>query len=154
VAAGRLAEVAWAQRNARNLFARGAYEVGAGHYPLIVALHAAWLIAIAALLPRPVVIHAGPLVLFFLLLVGRAWVLTSLGSFFTTRIITLPDAPLVRRGPYRFVNHPNYLVVIGEILVFPFVFGEIAVAVTFSILNAILLYWRIHVENAALAARR
>ena len=154
VAVERLAEVAWARHNTKNLLTRGAHEAGAGHYPLIVLLHAAWLIAIAMLLPQPASIHAGPLVLFLLLLIGRAWVLTSLGAYFTTRIITLPDAPLVRRGPYRFLKHPNYLVVIGEILVFPLIFGEVAVAIVFSILNAILLYWRIHVEETVLAARR
>jgi methyltransferase len=154
VAVQRLAEVAWARHNTRKLIARGARESGAGHYPFIVLLHAAWLGAIAVLLPRPITIYAVPLALFILLQVGRVWVLTSLGSFFTTRIISLPGAPLVRRGPYRFARHPNYLVVIGEVLVFPLVFGEIAVAVVFSVFNAFLLAWRIRVEDAALAVRR
>jgi methyltransferase len=154
VAVQRLVEVAWARRNTRKLIARGALESGAGHYPFIVLLHTAWLGAIAVLLPHPITIYAAPLALFILLQAGRVWVLTSLGSSFTTRIISLPGAPLVRRGPYRFVRHPNYLVVIGEVMVFPLVFGEIAVAVVFSVINAILLAWRIRVEDAALAVRR
>lgn len=150
----RLAEVVWARHNTRKLIARGARESGAGHYPFIVLLHAAWLGAIALLLPRPATIYAVPLALFILLQACRVWVLTLLGSSFTTRIISLPDAPLVRTGPYRFVRHPNYLVVMGEVLVFPLVFGEIAVAVVFSVINALLLAWRIRVEDAALAIRR
>jgi len=85
---------------------------------------------------------------------GRAWVLITLGRYFTTRIITLADAPLVRRGPYRFVRHPNYLVVVCEILVLPLVFGEVRVAIVFSILNALVLALRIRTEEAALAPRR
>src|SRR6185312_1835576 len=84
----------------------------------------------------------------------RVWVLRTLGPYWTTRIITLEGAPLVRRGPYRFVNHPNYLVVSAEILVLPLAFGEWMVAAVFTVLNATVLAWRIHQENAALAARR
>jgi methyltransferase len=84
----------------------------------------------------------------------RLWVLLSLGPYWTTRIISLPKAPLVRKGPYRFVRHPNYWIVVGEIALLPLVFGETVVATLFSLLNAALLFWRIRVENAALAARK
>ena len=110
----------------RTLMARGAVEIGAKHYPLIVLLHAAWLLAIIALLPRPTAIHWGLLALFVVLQGLRVWVLATLGPYWTTRIISLPGAPLVRRGPYRFLRHPNYMVVAGEILVLPLVFGESA----------------------------
>lgn len=153
VALQRLGELAIANRNTRALMAQGAVEVGAAHYPLIVGLHLAWLIAIAAALPHPPRVSYPLLAVFILLQAGRVWVLASLGRWWTTRIITLPGAPLVRRGPYRFVRHPNYLVVTGEIAVLPLVFGEVWVAVAFSALNAAVLAWRIRAEEAALAGR-
>jgi methyltransferase len=84
----------------------------------------------------------------------RIWVLVTLGRFWTTRIITVPGEPLVHRGPYRYVRHPNYLVVIGEMATLPLVFGQIATAAIFSVLNLAVLGWRISVENAALQPRR
>lgn len=154
VALQRLAELAWAQRNTRRLIARGGHEVGAAHYPLIVALHLSWLASILIFLPHPVVLHPVPLLLFLLLQVGRVWVLSTLGPYFTTRVITVPGAALKRAGPYRFIRHPNYAIVVGEILLLPLVFDEVLVAVVFSCLNAALLTWRIRVEDAALAPRR
>ena len=94
------------------------------------------------------------LVLFALLQVFRAWVLLSLGKYWTTRVITVPGVPLVRRGPYRFLRHPNYVVVAAEIAVLPLAFGAWAVAVVFSALNGALLAWRISVEDQALGPRR
>lgn len=154
VAIQRLAEVAYATRNTTRLKAQGAVEIGARHYPLIVLLHTAWLGAMVVFLPKPTVIHFVPLALYLVIEVGRIWVLVTLGRFFTTRIITLAGAPIVRRGPYRFVRHPNYLVVVCEILVLPLVFGEVGVAIVFSLLNASVLALRIWTEDAALAARR
>ena len=146
----RLAELWLSRRNTRRLLTRGAHEAGAAHYPYIVAVHALWLAALWWLAPgRPV--DAVTLGLFGLLLVARLWVIASLGERWTTRIIVLPGAPLVRRGPYRFVDHPNYWIVIGEILLLPLVFGLWQVALIFSGLNAAVLAVRIRVENAALA---
>jgi len=150
----RLAELVYAERNTKNLLARGAVEVGRAHYPLIVLLHAGWLIAIVALLPPDPPINFILLGIFIVLQLLRVWVLATLGPYWTTRIITLPDAPLVRRGPYRLLRHPNYTVVCGEIAVLPLVFGEIWVAAVFTILNALILWWRIRQENEALAVRR
>jgi len=150
----RLAELVYAERNTRALKARGAVEVGAAHYPLIVLLHAGWLTAVTVLLPADVRINWLLIAVFAVLQGLRVWVLRTLGPYWTTRIITLEGAPLVRRGPYRFVNHPNYLVVSAEILVLPLAFGEWMVAAVFTVLNATVLAWRIHQENAALAARR
>ncbi|HEX3757011.1 MAG TPA: isoprenylcysteine carboxylmethyltransferase family protein [Rhizomicrobium sp.] len=154
VALQRLVEVRYAERNTAALRARGAREVGARHYPLIVALHASWLVAIVALLSTPAVIHWWLLGVFILLQLVRIWVIAALGPYWTTRIIMLPDAPLVKRGPYRFVNHPNYIVVTCEIAVLPLVFGEMGVAIVFSLLNAAILAWRIRQEETTLNPRR
>jgi methyltransferase len=78
----------------------------------------------------------------------------SLGPYWTTRIVTLPGAPLVQRGPYRFLNHPNYAVVTAEIAALPLAFGAYAIAITFSLANLALLAWRVRIEDRALAARR
>lgn len=142
-------ELIVARRNTRRLLARGAVEHGAAHYPLIVALHATWLLAIAVLgWSNPV--SPGWLAVFAILQALRLWVLVSLGPRWTTRIIVL-DEPLVVRGPYRWVSHPNYLVVIAEIAVAPMVLGLWPVAVVFSVLNAGVLAIRIRAENAALS---
>lgn len=145
----RLVELPVARGNTRRLIAGGAYEVAPGHYPLIVAVHAAWLAALWWLAPgRPL----DPIffLLFVLLEAGRLWVLRTLGPRWTTRIIVVPRETLVLRGPYRFVNHPNYLVVAGEIAVLPLVFGLWKVALAFSILNAMILAVRVRAENRAL----
>jgi methyltransferase len=154
VALQRLGELAYAARNTRRLLAQGAVEIGRAHYPLFVLLHGGWLVAMAALVPAAAPVSWPLLALFVLLQLGRVWVVATLGPYWTTRIITLPKVPLVRRGPYRFVNHPNYLIVTGEIAVLPLAFGAWQIALVFSILNAALLYWRIRIENGTLTPRR
>ena len=149
----RLLEMRLADSHSRKLLAQGGVEHGREHYPFIVALHAAWLAALWWWAPgRP--INLPLLVLFAVLPIGRVWVIRSLGDRWTTRIIVKPGAPLVRRGPYRFVNHPNYLIVAAEIAVLPLVFGLWQLAVLFSALNAIVLTVRIRAENRALASLR
>jgi len=147
----RLGELLLARRNTRRLLAQGAVEVGAAHYPLIVGLHAAWLIGLW-LFAWDAPVSLPWLGGFVLLQLLRVWVIASLGARWTTRIIILPGASLVRRGPYRFVSHPNYLVVAAEIAVLPLAFGLGAFALVFSMLNAVVLWVRIRAENAALAA--
>lgn len=154
VVAQRLGELAYARHNTRRLLAQGGIEVGSRHYPAIVALHAAWLIALVATVPAATPANLPLLVVFIALQGVRLWVLASLGRYWTTRVITVPDAPLVCRGPYRFTRHPNYLVVIAEIAVLPLIFGAWQIAAVFSALNLALLTHRIRVENAALASRR
>ena len=149
----RLLEMRLAESHSRKLLAEGAVEHGREHYPLIVALHAAWLAALWLWAPGRS-ISFPLLILFAILQAGRVWVIRSLGERWTTRIIVKPGAPLVRRGPYRFVDHPNYLVVIGEIAVLPLVFGLWQIALIFSALNAIVLTVRIRAENRALASLR
>ena len=140
-----------AERNTRRLLGSGASEVGRGHYPFIVAVHAGWLVTLWLLGPGPP-IQLLPLALFIALQAARVWVIVSLGDRWTTRIIVVPGAPLVRSGPYRWIDHPNYLIVIAEIAVLPLVFGLPAVALLFSLLNGIVLWIRIREENKALAA--
>jgi len=146
----RLFELVHARRNTRRLLKRGAREHAPGHYPLIVAVHASWLAALWWLAPsRPIDVFF--LALFILIELGRAWVLITLGARWTTRIIVLPDEPLVTGGPYRFINHPNYWVVAGEIAVLPLVFGLWLLALIFTLLNAAVLTIRIREENRALS---
>jgi methyltransferase len=154
VALERVVEVLISLRNTRALMARGAVEHGAGHYPVIVALHVAWFAAMILCLPRPMEIRWGWIAAFAALQVARAWTMASLGRWFSTRIVTIAGAPLVARGPYRFMRHPNYAIVAGEIAVLPLAFGEWEIALVFSILNAAMLAWRIRIEDRALASRR
>jgi len=149
----RAGELVISSYNTRKLVARGAVEVAARHYPLIVAVHAAWLMSLWILgRDQPVTMLA---LLFYLVLQGfRFWVMWTLGPRWTTRIIIVPGQPLVSAGPYRFLAHPNYAVVAGEIAVLPLVLGLPLLAAVFTILNAAVLAIRIAAENRALATSR
>jgi methyltransferase len=152
--AARLSELCLAHFNGRRLRAAGAVEHGRGHYPLIVLLHLLWIGALCFFVPlgtKPDPILLG---LFLLLQLARVWIIASLGRYWTTRVITLPDVPLVRRGPYRFIRHPNYLLVALEIPVLSGAFHAWGLAVIFGLANLAILYWRIRSENEALAPRR
>lgn len=149
----RLGELWLSNRNTRLLRERGAHEVASSHYPLIVAVHVLWLVSLWWLAPGRS-IHWPLLALFILLQAARVWVIRTLGARWTTRIIILPDAPLIDSGPFRFVKHPNYLLVIGEIAVLPLVFGLWPIALIFSLLNAAVLAIRISEEEKALALSR
>jgi methyltransferase len=151
VTAQRLAELVIARRNTARLMAQGGVESGAEHYPLIVGLHVAWLAGLWLLAwDRPA--NLAWLAAYVVLQWLRVWVLVSIGARWTTRIITVPGEILVRKGPYRFFSHPNYVVVVGEIAVLPLVFGLPLYALVFSLLNASVLWIRIRAENAALTA--
>jgi len=155
VATQRLVELAIAARNTRALLARGAVEAGASHYPFFIVLHASWLATTAAV---AIATHAPTnwwlVGVFAVLQCARTWVVSTLGPYWTTRIITLPGAPLARDGPFRFVRHPNYLVVALELAILPLAFGEYLVAIVFTIANGLLLRVRLREEEAALADRR
>jgi methyltransferase len=149
----RASELLISSDNTRKLLARGAVEVAARHYPLIVAVHAAWLISLWVF-GRNQPVNAVAF-LFYLVLQGfRFWVMRTLGPRWTTRIIVLPRQALVSEGPYRFLSHPNYAVVSLEIALLPLALGLPLLAVIFSILNAAVLAIRIRAENRALAVSR
>ena len=153
VAIQRLTELVIAQHNTKRLIAMGGYEVGERHYPLFILLHASWLLALLIGAPWRREPNWQLIGVFVILQMLRIWVIATLGPYWTTRIITLKDAPLVRDGPYRFVRHPNYWIVTAEIAVLPLAFGAWSVALVWSILNALLLRHRIGVEERALVTR-
>jgi methyltransferase len=145
----RLAELIHARRNTAALLKKGGREIAPGHYPYMVAMHTAWLVSLWLLATgRPVVLVW--FIIFMVLQGLRVWVLATLKGRWTTRIVVLPGAPLVTSGPYRFLSHPNYAVVFGEIAVLPLAVGLPLHAVVFSLLNAVILTIRIRAENAAL----
>ncbi|WP_434733482.1 hypothetical protein NL154_01910 [Rhizobium sp. YTUHZ044] len=145
----RLGELVLARRNTAALLARGGREVAPEHYRVMVALHAAWIMGLWLLAPGRSVQP-----FWFLVFLGlqalRLWVLTTLKDRWTTRIIILPGAPLVKSGPYRFLRHPNYTILVCEIAVLPLAFGLPVYAIVFSFFNAAILHVRIKAENAAL----
>ena len=151
VAAQRLGELVLARRNAKRLLAAGGVETGAGHYPLLVAVHGGWLLAVLLLVPADAPVDWALLALYVALQGVRYWVIRTLGAQWTTRIITVPGRKLVRSGPYRYFRHPNYAVVACEIALLPLVFGAWEIALVFSALNGVVLAHRIRIENAALA---
>ena len=147
----RLVELIIAQRNTRKLLARGAYEVGAAHYPAMIALHATWLLTLWIFgWNRPLVPAFA--VFFIVLQFGRYWVLQTLGERWTTRIIMTPWAAPVTSGPFRFVRHPNYLVVAFELPCVSLALGLVWHALIFGVLNLMMIAWRIRSENAAFHA--
>ena len=150
----RLAELVLAARNTSRLRAAGAVELDARGYPAFVVLHGGWLLSLALFVPATAAVSWPLLAVYAALQLGRVWVIASLGRHWTTRIIVLPGAPLVRRGPYRVVRHPNYLIVAAEIAVLPLAFGAVAIAIVFSVANLLLVIRRIAIEERALAPRR
>ena len=155
VALQRLLELVLARANERKARALGAVERGQGHYPFVVALHVLWLVStlVEGLLRGPdfPAYWLVPLALFLLVQPLRYWAILSLGENWNTRILVVPGANLVRRGPYRYLSHPNYVVVVVEILAFPLIFGAWITALVFTVLNAAVLSLRIREENRALA---
>ena len=156
VAILRLAELRISARNVAALEARGAVEVGAGHYPWVVMVHASWLIGCVLevwLLDRPWIAGLGlPMLALFAAGMGlRLWTIRTLGGRWSTRVVVLPGEPLVTTGPFRWLRHPNYLGVVLELAALPLVHGAWITAVAFSVLNGMLLRARIRVEDAALS---
>jgi len=150
VAAQRSAELILARINTARLLRQGGVEIDRAGYKWFVALHAAWLFALAATVPAATPPDWPLLALFFVLQGGRVWVVASLGRRWTTRLIVLPGAPLATGGPYRWLNHPNYLIVAAELAILPLAFAAIAIAGVCSACNAALVWRRIRLEDAAL----
>lgn len=151
----RLVELLVAKNNARWALAHGGKEFGRNHYPVMVALHTALLVGCIVevwVLHRPFIPALGwpTLAVAALSQVLRWWCVTTLGRRWNTRVITLPDSPLVRRGPYRWLHHPNYVVVVTEGLALPLIHAAWLTAIGFTVANALLLTVRIRVENSAL----
>jgi len=150
----RLAELVISNRNTRRLMAEGATEVGAGHYPFIVGVHTLWLVSLFFWVGvNHSEVNLAWLGVYLALQVLRAWVMTTLGRYWTTRIIVPKAVPLITGGPYRFFRHPNYVVVTLEIAVLPLAVDAWPVAVVFTVLNGLVLWVRIRAENASFAAR-
>ncbi len=150
----RLIEVVIAKRNEKRMLAKGAYEVGASHYPIMITLHVSFFLS---LLLEVLLVERGLSPIFpylfglFVLVQGmRVWCLMSLGQFWNTKIIILPGAKVVAKGPYSFIRHPNYVVVCAEILLLPLMFQAYFTAILFTLLNFAMLSVRIPTEEKAL----
>jgi methyltransferase len=153
VTAQRLFELVLAKRNTAALMAQGGREIGAAHYPVIVLFHASWLLGLWYF-ARGQDVNWILIVVFVVLQVLRVWVLATLGPRWTTRIILMPEKPLVVGGPFKYLNHPNYAVVAAEIFVLPLAFGLFWFAITTGVINLCILAYRIKVEESALASKR
>jgi methyltransferase len=157
VALERVAELVVSRRNAAWSLRRGGVETGRGHYPVMVVLHTGLLagMLLEAWVRRPEVGPwlAVPMVALTLASQGlRWWCIGTLGRRWNTRVIVVPGLPLVRSGPYRFFSHPNYVAVVVEGVALPLVHACWVTAAVFTAANAVLLTFRLHVENAALAS--
>jgi methyltransferase len=150
----RIIELLIARNNEKWIRSQGGYEVGAKHYPYMVAIHIGFFISliIEFLVFKDSLSRFWlPLfVLFISLQLMRVWVISSLGRYWNTKILVLPGANVVKKGPFHFIRHPNYVVVTCEIIVIPLMFGAYFTAVVFTILNVIILSVRIPKEEAAL----
>jgi len=148
----RIGELILSKRNEKWLLQNGAIEYGQKHYPLIVALHVLFIISliIEYSMKRTVSYSSFLLVLFFLLLIFKSWIILSLGKFWNTKIYRIHNYPLIKKGLYRYFKHPNYMIVIIEIAVIPLIFHLYFTAFIFTLFNAILLSVRIKEENKAL----
>lgn len=151
----RITELMIARRNEKWMRERGAYEVGKEHYPLIVFVHVSFFLSLIA---EVMTFEREPAawwgVVFFLFVVaqaGRVWSILSLGRFWNTKIIILPGAKVVKRGPYKYIRHPNYLIVSLEILLLPLIFQAYYTAVVFTIANLAVLILRMSVEEKELS---
>ncbi|HCU20663.1 MAG: hypothetical protein A2X11_10815 [Bacteroidetes bacterium GWE2_42_24] len=148
----RIGELLLSKSNEKWLLRNGAVEYGQKHYPFIVALHVLFIISVIfeySRQPNPTY-SLFLIISYFVLLSLKAWVILSLGKFWNTRIYRIPDIPLINKGPFRYFKHPNYLIVIAEIAVIPLIFDLYYTAITFSMLNVIMLFTRVKNENKAL----
>lgn len=147
-------EELYSARNTRALVALGAHEVGQAYYPVVAATHLAWIASLFFLIPADAPI-LWPLIVYYLVIqLVRYWVIFTLGRFWTHRIFTLPGAPVVARGPYRYLRHPNYAVTIVETFVLPLAFGALALAAIMTALWWTVLAYKMHLEDQEMDARR
>jgi methyltransferase len=140
--------------NTRALIAEGAREVGRAYYPVVATTHLAWIASLYFLIPADAAVSSFLAVVYLALQIVRYWVIGTLGRYWTHRILTLDNAPIVRRGPYRFVRHPNYAVTITETFLLPMVFGAVALGLIMGAVWAVVLYYKIILEDEGLSERR
>ncbi|MCV7178056.1 isoprenylcysteine carboxyl methyltransferase family protein [Mycolicibacterium sphagni] len=155
IGAERLVELVVSRRNAAWSFAHGGREFGRGHYPVMVGMHTLLLVSCiveVASMHRPFLPWLGwPMVAVVVISTAvRWWCVSVLGKHWNPRLIVIKGAPLVRRGPYRWVHHPNYTAVAAEVAALPLVHSAWVTAIVFSVANALVLTVRIHAENVAL----
>ena len=148
----RIGELILSRSNERWLLQNGAIEYGQKHYPYIVALHVLFIVAliIEYSTKQTASFSMFFLVLYFLLLAFKARVITTLGKFWNTKIYHIQGFPLMKNGVYKYIKHPNYLIVIAEIAIIPLVFQLYFTAIVFTLLNAIMLSVRVKEENKVL----
>jgi methyltransferase len=150
----RGAEEIHSARNTRALLARGAREEGASYYPVVAVAHLAWIASLFFLIPPDAPIFWPLIGLYILLQAVRYWVIATLGPYWTHRIVTLDEAPVVSSGAYRFVKHPNYAITIAETLLLPLAFSALALALIMTAIWVAVVSYKIRLEDAALAARQ
>ena len=147
-------EELYSARNTRALLARGAVEAGADYYPVVATTHLAWIASLFFLIPPAAAASIPLLAAYLILQVARYWIIGTLGPYWTHRIVTLEDAPIVRRGPYKLIRHPNYAVTIAETFLLPAVFGAWALAFIMTAVWSAVLAYKIRLEDEALSTRR
>ncbi len=150
----RILEEIYSSANTKRLLAEGAQEAGAEYYPVVAATHLGWIASLFLLVSPNANIIWPLLMLYALLQVARYWVMGTLGRYWTHRIITLPDAPVVNRGPYKYIRHPNYVITLLETFLLPLAFGAWGLALIMTAIWAAVLHYKILLEDAALANRR
>jgi len=142
------------QKNTRRLLQQAAQEVGRDYYPVVAVTHLAWIASLAFFIPSSASLYTLPLIFFLSLRPMRYWIIGTLGRYWTHRIISLENAPIVSRGPYRFFRHPNYVVTLAETMLLPLAFGQFALAAIFTMLWGAVLRYKAHLEDGTLATRR
>jgi methyltransferase len=150
----RGAEEIYSARNTRALLARGAREEGANYYPVIAVAHLSWIASLFFLIPPDAHIYWPLLGLYVILQAARYWVIATLGPYWTHRIITIDEAPIVSSGAYRLLKHPNYAITVAETLLLPLAFSAFALALIMTALWVAVLSYKIRLEDAALATRQ
>jgi methyltransferase len=155
VVAIRVAELVIARSNERWARARGAKEYGSEHYPFIVSLHTLFLVSciVEYLVRKHAVFQPVFFGLFLFFIAMKIWVIASLGHYWNTKILRVPDTPLVAAGPYKYLKHPNYLIVVAEIVLIPLTYQLYVTALVFTLLNALMLSVRVRVENGVLEGK-
>lgn len=150
----RGAEELYSAHNTRALLAAGAKEAGRSYYPVVATTHLAWIASLFFLIPATATASHMLATTYIALQGVRYWVIATLGRFWTHRIFTLDDAPIVRRGPYRYLSHPNYAVTIAETFLLPAVFGALALGIIMGAVWTAVLAYKIELEDQALLSRR